>query len=150
VRTCNLSKLGDPEGRFASEHSEMLAKDFYPKLGPYLPKQNRPRDTGIALEHIFLQGFHTSMLLRRAKVQYLWFQKDREQWTRTLGMDDVELVGTVKYESFDQALQEGKDYKTIFGEVVKGDDASGRVTTESHLLRKCMVLLGPIPKAATI
>jgi hypothetical protein len=147
VRTCNLSKLGDPGDRFATEHSEKLAKEFYPKLGLYLSPK-RPKDIGVALENIFLHAFHTSMLLRRTKIQYLWFQqdKDREGWNRTLRTDDVDLAGTVKYENFDEAVQADQDFRTIFGEVAKGDDASGRVTAESPILRKCTVLLGPIPK----
>ena len=145
-----MSKLFDPQGRIAEFHCEKLASDLYRKLAPYWhydSSELRKKSIEIkpGLEDIFQQAFRISMLFRRAKVEYRWLHKDRGEFSRSLAIDEVEEVATAGFKNFAQAVQAHNDYKTVFGEVVKGDNASGRVTEGSQLLRKCMVLLGPIP-----
>jgi hypothetical protein len=70
---------------------------------------------------------------------------DRHEFSRSLRVEDVEEVATAGFQNYEQAAQAHSDFETVFGEVVKANSASGRVADGSQLLRKCLVLLGPIP-----
>lgn len=83
--------------------------------------------------------------IRRSKTAYLWLQKHRST-VRSLTDDDVEEVATAGFETFADA---GDDFKTVFGEVLKVDNALNPTAEGSLVVRKALVLLGPFQSSGT-
>ncbi|KAF2830479.1 hypothetical protein CC86DRAFT_434280 [Ophiobolus disseminans] len=149
VRTCRLSKKFNPEGRKVELQCEKLAFALYKKLAgvPYFRYSTselraKSAEIKVDLRTIFLEAFHTSMLFRRAEVEYRWLQDDSDENGRLLEKDNIQAVATTGYNNIAEAKG---DFRVIFGEVIKADNTSGGVAQGAHVLRGCMVLLGPIP-----
>lgn len=145
VRTCQLSKFVDPQGHFIVQQSEEMASRLYSKLAPYWhysPQELKRKsiETKNALVDIYRHAFRVAMMFRTAKVEYRWLQRDRENF-RPLKPEEVDLFASAGYKTFEEAKG---DFRTVFGEVVKGSGPSGIISEESRLLRKCSVLLGPV------
>jgi hypothetical protein len=102
-------------------------------------------DIKLSLADLYQQTFRIVMLFRRAKTEYRWLQMDRGDFRDPLLLEDqVEVEASAGYKSFVDAQKVDKGFRTVFGEVIKGDGPSGRVKESWQILRKCsVVLLGP-------
>lgn len=76
---------------------------------------------------------------------YLWLQ-DNKETVRTLTNDDVEEVASAGFDAFSDARD---DFKTVFSEVLKVDNALNPSAEGSLVVRKALALLGSFQSLET-
>lgn len=126
VKTCQMSKNLNQEQQ---EHLmgaafKNTAEALYLELMPSSELEIRSSQIKTALEELLQQAYRIAILFRRSNLEYRWLQKGGHCFRR---------------------LVPG-DVQAVFGEVIKGSGTSGRIENGSHLLRQCVVLLGPTPR----
>ncbi|KAH6620209.1 hypothetical protein C7974DRAFT_399121 [Boeremia exigua] len=150
IRTCQLSKYSNPSTRLSESKCEELVSLLYQRLEPFWhhsssDMRKKFKDIRLSLADLCQQAFRIVMLFRRAKTEYRWLQMDREMFRDPILLEEqVEVQASAGFTSFENAQRVEEGFKTVFGEVIKGDGPSGRVKESWQILRKCSVLLlGP-------
>ena len=125
-----------------------LVVEMCERLGPFWHYGNvelKKRMTEIkhSLTELYQQAYIAVMLIRRAKIEYRWVQLDRDK-IRSQPLTDDEFEVMASTGVYTRREDGGKDIVTVFGEVIKADGPSGRVSESWQLLRKCSVMLGTL------
>jgi hypothetical protein len=131
-----------------NDAARSAAEIVYKKIAIYIPSPSMfSRDKAtpaqmakMALVDVCRSAYKLSMIFGSSKAQYLWTQRNSVYVEKFLDPTHMEILGSAGMKSY---VPGPRQYKIVFGGVVKGGGTHGLLSDEVVYLTETALLLGP-------